>query len=41
MDAYYLGPKPFMKAVRRALRDLGVPDTRAKFEFFGPASSLD
>jgi nitric oxide dioxygenase len=41
MDAYYLGPKPFMKAVRRALRDLGVPDERAKFEFFGPASSLD
>lgn len=41
MDAYYLGPKPFMKAVRRALRDLGVPDARAKFEFFGPASSLD
>jgi nitric oxide dioxygenase len=41
MDAYYLGPKPFMKAVRRALRDLGVPDHRAKFEFFGPASSLD
>jgi len=41
MDAYYLGPKPFMQAVRRALRDLGVPDARAKFEFFGPASSLD
>ena len=41
MDAYYLGPKPFMKTVRRALRDLGVPDERAKYEFFGPASSLD
>jgi nitric oxide dioxygenase len=41
MDAYYLGPKPFMRAVRRALRDLGVPDVRAKYEFFGPASSLD
>jgi len=41
MDAYYLGPKPFMQAMRRALRTLGVPDDRAKYEFFGPASSLD
>lgn len=41
MDAYFLGPKPFMKAVRNALRDLGVPDARAKYEFFGPAASLD
>jgi nitric oxide dioxygenase len=41
MDAYFLGPKPFMKSVRNALRDLGVPDARAKYEFFGPASSLD
>jgi nitric oxide dioxygenase len=41
LDAYYLGPKPFMQAMRRALRTLGVPDDRAKYEFFGPASSLD
>jgi nitric oxide dioxygenase len=41
LDAYYLGPKPFMKTVRRALRELGVPDHRARYEFFGPASSLD
>jgi len=41
MDAYFLGPKPFMKSVRNALRDLGVPDARAKYEFFGPAASLD
>lgn len=41
VDAYFLGPKPFMKTVRRALRELGVPDHRAKYEFFGPASSLD
>jgi nitric oxide dioxygenase len=41
MDAYFLGPKPFMQGVRRALRDLGVPDERAKYEFFGPAASLD
>lgn len=41
MDAYFLGPKPFMKGVRNALRELGVPDARAKYEFFGPAASLD
>ncbi|NID16368.1 NO-inducible flavohemoprotein [Luteibacter yeojuensis] len=41
IDAYFLGPKPFMKAVRKALRDLGVADARARYEFFGPASSLD
>lgn len=41
MDAYFLGPKPFMKSVRNALRDLGVPEHRATYEFFGPASSLD
>jgi len=41
MDAYFLGPKPFMKTVRNVLRDLGVPDARAKYEFFGPAASLD
>lgn len=40
-DVYFLGPKPFMKTVRDALRALGVPDGRAKYEFFGPAASLD
>lgn len=41
VDAYFLGPKPFMSAVRRNLRELGVPDAQARYEFFGPASSLD
>lgn len=41
IDAYFLGPKPFMSAVRRNLRELGVPDAQARYEFFGPASSLD
>jgi Flavodoxin reductases (ferredoxin-NADPH reductases) family 1 len=41
LDAYFLGPKPFMKSVRHALRELGVPDERARYEFFGPAASLD
>lgn len=41
IDAYFLGPKPFMQQVRRALRTLGVPDQQARYEFFGPASALD
>ncbi|MET0937550.1 MAG: NO-inducible flavohemoprotein [Luteibacter sp.] len=41
MDAYFLGPKPFMKAVHGALRDIGVPAANARYEFFGPTGSLD
>ncbi|MDU2243096.1 MAG: NO-inducible flavohemoprotein [Paenibacillus sp.] len=40
-DFYFCGPVPFMKAVRRALKDWGVPDERIHFEFFGPADSLE
>ena len=39
-EAYFLGPKPFMAFVRRTLRDLGLPDERSRFEFFGPAEAL-
>jgi nitric oxide dioxygenase len=41
VDAYYLGPKPFMKAIRRYLLELGVPQTQSRYEFFGPAAALD
>jgi nitric oxide dioxygenase len=41
VDAYFLGPKPFMKQVKRALRTLGVPEHQARYEFFGPAAALD
>jgi nitric oxide dioxygenase len=41
IDAYFLGPKPFMQEVRRSLRALGVPDNQVRYEFFGPASALD
>jgi nitric oxide dioxygenase len=41
IDAYYLGPKPFMQQVRRSLRTWGVPDEQSRFEFFGPASALE
>lgn len=40
-DVYFLGPKPFMRQVRQALRSLGVPDHRARYEFFGPLEALD
>ncbi|AHL74629.1 dihydropteridine reductase [Stutzerimonas stutzeri] len=41
LDAYFLGPKPFMAAIRRQLRALGVPEQQTRFEFFGPASALE
>lgn len=37
---YFLGPKPFMKAVYGLLREQGVADNQIHFEFFGPASAL-
>ena len=41
LDAYFLGPKPFMAQVKRHLQALGVPDEQSRYEFFGPASALD
>jgi nitric oxide dioxygenase len=41
LDAYFLGPKPFMAALKRNLRELGVPEVQARYEFFGPASALE
>lgn len=40
VDAYFLGPKPFMAFMKRALKDLGVPENQARYEFFGPAEAL-
>jgi nitric oxide dioxygenase len=40
VDAYFLGPKPFMKAIKQQLAELGVPDAQARYEFFGPAEEL-
>lgn len=39
--AYFLGPKPFMSFVRKALASIGLPEERRRFEFFGPAAALD
>ena len=41
VDAYFLGPKPFMRQVKAALRTLGVPDQQVRYEFFGPAAALE
>ncbi|PPU77520.1 MULTISPECIES: NO-inducible flavohemoprotein [Xanthomonas] len=40
VDVYFLGPRPFMRMLRRQLSELGVPDAQVRFEFFGPASAL-
>ena len=40
-DVYFLGPKPFMAAIKRFLAALGLPDERRRYEFFGPAEALD
>lgn len=41
VDAYFLGPKPFMAATKRHLAALGVPPAQTRWEFFGPAAALD
>lgn len=41
MDAYFIGPPPFMAAVKRALGELGVAPAQMHWEFFGPAAALE
>ncbi|MDQ3058282.1 MAG: NO-inducible flavohemoprotein [Pseudomonadota bacterium] len=41
VDAYFLGPKPFMRLVKQQLRELGLPEAQTRYEFFGPAAALD
>ena len=41
VDAYFLGPKPFMRRIKKQLNELGVPEAQTRYEFFGPASALD
>ncbi|KQB52235.1 dihydropteridine reductase [Pseudomonas endophytica] len=41
VDAYFLGPKGFMSAVKRHLKALGVPEKQSRYEFFGPAAELE
>ena len=41
VDAYFLGPKPFMRQIRRQLAELGIPAAQTRYEFFGPAAALN
>ena len=38
-DVYFLGPVPFMRAVRKQLNDLEVPNENVRYEWFGPADA--
>ena len=40
-DVYMCGPTPFMAAMFRLLRELGVSKDRIAYEFFGKATSLE
>ncbi|TWT52102.1 NO-inducible flavohemoprotein [Allorhodopirellula solitaria] len=39
-DFYFCGPKPFMQSVHACLQELGVDETRVRYEFFGPKEEL-
>lgn len=39
-DFYLCGPTPFMASVLHSLRELGVPEDRVRYEFFGPQQVL-
>lgn len=41
VDAYFLGPKAFMKVIKRQLKIAGVPEKQSRYEFFGPACELE
>jgi nitric oxide dioxygenase len=41
VDVYFLGPVAFMKAVKKHLKTIGVPEAQSRYEFFGPASALE
>lgn len=38
---YFVGPRGFMSALDRCLKELGIPDERRHYEHFGPARALD
>lgn len=39
-DFYFCGPKPFMQNIHACLQELGVDETRVRYEFFGPKEEL-
>jgi len=40
VEAYFVGPKPFMAFIKRALEEVGVAESQSHYEFFGPAEAL-
>lgn len=40
-EVYFLGPVPFMREMQRLLKEIGVPQQRRHFEFFGPTQVLE
>ncbi len=40
VDVYFLGPTSFMRAMKKHLALLGVPEAQTRYEFFGPATAL-
>jgi uncharacterized protein len=40
-EVYLCGPPPFMQAVYKTLRGLGIEKNRIAYEFFGPATVLE
>ena len=40
-NVYVCGPTPFMQAIVSHLYDLGIPQDKVHFEFFGPAEQLE
>lgn len=41
VDAYFIGPPPFMGLIKRLLEERGVPPAQMHWEFFGPAAALE
>ncbi|WP_153099740.1 NO-inducible flavohemoprotein [Paraburkholderia hayleyella] len=41
VEAYFVGPAAFMKAMKKYLKSLGVPESQTHYEFFGPAAALE
>ena len=41
LQAYFIGPAPFMKVARQLLKETGVNEDRQFYEFFGPAQALN
>lgn len=41
VDVYFLGPVAFMKAIKKHLKAIGVPESQSHYEFFGPAAALE